>query len=302
MLDAAGYDDAAKQLLDCGYADMSGMNTAGIESVLNLRRVSVLAELAGNSVSAKRIVDAFRMKYDYHNIKVLVKSMGANVDATRLLSDSGRIPASVVTEAFISGERGDLPAAMAEIMGAAVGILSRTSNPQLSDIAVDKAYYAEFLAAAATAGGAFFEGYVRLLIDSANLRIYTRAARIGRDAGFLSGALVDGGLTDTVEIVKAFPSPDELGSVFREPLLKKATALARDAVSGGDQTRFELECDNAAMYYFEPVRYTAFGPTVIIVYLAELEWEITAVRMILTGKLAGIAPDVVRERLRENYV
>jgi V/A-type H+-transporting ATPase subunit C len=302
MLDAAVYDDAAKQLLDCGYPDMSGMNAAGIESVLSSRRAAAFAEIGGNSTFAKRITDVFRMKYDYHNIKVLVKSMGANVDATRLLSDSGRVPAPVAAEAFISGERGDLPGSMGAVMGAAVGILSRTSNPQLADIAVDKAYYAEFLAEAAGAGGAFFEGYARLLIDSANLRIYTRAARIGRDAGFLANALIEGGRADTGGIVRAFPSPEELGAVFSDPLLKKAAALAREAISGGEQTRFELECDNAAMYYFDPVRYVAFGPTVIIGYLAEMEWEITAVRMILTGKLSGIAPEVIRERLRENFV
>jgi vacuolar-type H+-ATPase subunit C/Vma6 len=37
-------------------------------------------------------------------------------------------------------------------------------------------------------------------------------------------------------------------------------------------------------------------------YLAKLEWEITALRMILTGKLTGIASEIIRERLREGYV
>ena len=34
-------------------------------------------------------------------------------------------------------------------------------------------------------------------------------------------------------------------------------------------------------------------------YLALLEGEITAARMILTGRLAGIEPEVIRERLRD---
>ena len=38
------------------------------------------------------------------NVKVLVKSMGANVDATHILSESGRIDIPKLTEAFISGD------------------------------------------------------------------------------------------------------------------------------------------------------------------------------------------------------
>ena len=37
------------------------------------------------------------------------------------------------------------------------------------------------------------------------------------------------------------------------------------------------------------------------VYVTTLESEITAVRMILTGRLAGIAPETIQERLRDLY-
>ena len=44
-----------------------------------------------------------------------------------------------------------------------------------------------------------------------------------------------------------------------------------------------------------------FGEEAVLAYLAAVETEITAVRMILTGKLAGIAPQTIRERLRDLY-
>ena len=43
------------------------------------------------------------------------------------------------------------------------------------------------------------------------------------------------------------------------------------------------------------------GEEPVIAYQAAVENEITAVRMILTGRLAGIAPGVIRERLRDLY-
>ena len=36
-------------------------------------------------------------------------------------------------------------------------------------------------------------------------------------------------------------------------------------------------------------------------YLAAVENEITAVRMILTGRLAGVKSEAIRERLRDLY-
>lgn len=64
-------------------------------------------------------------------------------------------------------------------------------------------------------------------------------------------------------------------------------------------TKFELACDNAVTSYLGQAKMISFGSEAVIAYLARLEREITAIRMILTGKLAEISPAVIRERLRE---
>ena len=45
----------------------------------------------------------------------------------------------------------------------------------------------------------------------------------------------------------------------------------------------------------------SFGAAHVSAYLAAIENETTAARMILTGRLAGLQPAVIRERLRETY-
>jgi V/A-type H+-transporting ATPase subunit C len=84
--------------------------------------------------------------------------------------------------------------------------------------------------------------------------------------------------------------------------LEEAARLGAEAAKGGTQTLFELACDNAALKYFDGTYFISFGPEPVFAYLAKLEWEITAIRMILTGKLTGISTDVIRERLRECHV
>ena len=46
----------------------------------------------------------------------------------------------------------------------------------------------------------------------------------------------------------------------------------------------------------------AFGEAPLIGYLAARETELTNVRVILSGRLAGLDADTIRERLRESYV
>ena len=66
-------------------------------------------------------------------------------------------------------------------------------------------------------------------------------------------------------------------------------------------TAFERACDNAVNSYLRSAKLVSYGPEAVVAYLAAVEGEITAVRMILTGKLAGVAPETIRERLRDLY-
>ena len=66
-------------------------------------------------------------------------------------------------------------------------------------------------------------------------------------------------------------------------------------------TVFERACDNAVNDYIRGAKLLSYGPEVVVAYLAAAENEITAARMILTGSLAGVDADTIRERLRDLY-
>ncbi len=70
-------------------------------------------------------------------------------------------------------------------------------------------------------------------------------------------------------------------------------------MSGAGMTAFERACDNAVGEYLSDARLVSYGSEPLIAYMAAVEGEITAARMILTGRLSGIAPGVIRERLRD---
>ena len=135
------------------------------------------------------------------------------------------------------------------------------------------------------------KGYVTTLIDSANLRAAVRCVRMGKDAEFLRGALVAGGNVPVQRLVQAVFSGEGI-----------AAAFGAAAIEGGTMTEFERECDNAVNRYMTGAHLKSFGPEQVVGYLTAEEGNTMAVRMVLTGLLAGIDPERLKERLRESYV
>lgn len=299
MIDAASYDEAAKLMTDCGYADMSAMSGREVEAYLAARRDEVFDELYKLAPDAA-VLDVFKLKYDYHNAKALIKAEAMGQDASRLLSSSGRIAPDKLTEIYNDDRLSQLPATFAQALAEAKAQLARTANPQLADFVLDGAYFAELRETARAVDCPFLDGYADILTDSTNLKSAVRTLRMGKDPEFMRAALIPGGAVSADRLLAA-GDKDAIASLFANSLLERAAALGAEAVDGGSMTAFELACDNAVTAYLRGAKLVSYGPEALIAYLAAVELEITAVRMILTGRLAQIAPDTIRERLRDMY-
>lgn len=299
MLTAPGYEDAAKVLVDCGYEDMSRCSSQEVEKALNDRRAAIFADIAAREPE-KGAAEAFELKYDYHNAKVILKSRAAGVNGEHMLSDSGRVPPKVMAEAYDTDDYRFLPGKLGSAMAEARGILARTNNPQLADFCLDRAYFAELHDLAARMGGTFLKKYAAVLIDGANLRAAVRTVRMGRGIEFMKTALVEGGSVGPERIMAAAVN-ENLAELYDGSVYAEAAKLGDEAAKGGALTAFEMACDNAVTAFLKSAKLVSFGDAPVIAYLAAVENECTNLRMILTGRLAGIAPENIRERLRMSY-
>lgn len=300
MLTAPSYEDAAKVLADWGFEDMSDYNSAQVEKFLNDRRAAIFAEIASREPE-KGAAEVFELKYDYHNAKVIIKSRAAGVSGEHMLSACGRVSPRVMAEAYESDDYRFLPGRLGGAMAEARGILARTNNPQLADFCLDKAYFAEIKDLAANMGGSFLGKYAAILIDSANLRAAVRTVRMGRGIEFMKTALVEGGNVSPERLMAAAVN-ENMVELYSGTVFAEAGKLGDAAAKGGTMTGFEMACDNAVTEFLKGAKMVSFGDAPVIAYLAAVEGECTALRMILTGRLAGIAPENIRERLRVSYV
>lgn len=298
MLAAPGYADAAKLLTDCGYEDMSAMDAKGVDEILNAHRREVYDELSRMSPQPE-LVDAFRLKYDYHNAKVVIKALDMGVDGEHLFSDVGRVSGKTIAQACAEDRFSALPAALAAAVQEAKSVLAKTGNPQQAEFVLDRAYFAEMSALAEKVGSKFLKGYVQVLIDAANLRTAVRTVRMDKGQDFLMQALIYGGGVSPDVLSAAAMSGEGMIPLFTASPLQEAAVLGAEAMKGGSMTKFELACDNGVTAYLASAKLVSFGSEPVVKYLAMVETEITAIRMILSGRLANIEPSVIRERLRD---
>lgn len=301
MAEADSYDEAIRFLENCDYPDMSGRSETGLEEAFTAHRLQILSEVA-RFCPEPVLLESFRLRYDYHNIKVLVKAEGAGVDAEHLLSASGNVDPAQMQEAMRREEYDYLPRHIADALRSARETMARTGNPQLVDIELDKHYYAEHLRMDRLLSDDFLLNYTRLRIDSANLRCVIRCKRNGVDESVLEKALIPGGKVDLMFIMAAVHGALDLGQVFAAGDLQQAAQLGLEALEGGRLAVFEMACDNALTRYLDKAKLVAFGTGPVVAFLDGLESEIIAVRVILRGKLNGVPGEVLKERLCEAYV
>ncbi len=300
MAAASDFREAAGLLTECGYPELDGASDAEIEAAFAARRASLMDDME-KLCPEKALVDAFRLRWDYHNAKVLVKAEGASVSGEGLLSECGRVSAGKLTEAYNQDDWRAVPSRLAEAIREARRTLARTSNPQLTDMELDKAYFAELLALTGTLSTDFYTRYARMCVDMANLRAVVRCLRGKMDEGVLRAALIDGGDVPTSAIAR-HAYGEGVQAVFTARALREAAELGQAAVEGSPLAAFERACDNALTRFLDEAKRVAFGPEIAVAYIAALEGEIVAARMVLLGKRGGLSPEALRERLRESYV
>lgn len=302
LLSAKSDEEVAKLLQSFGYPQLDPAHPDDMDAALTEDRSQVLSDL-GSGIPDEGFLDVFKIKYDYHNLKAILKAEAMETTAGGMLTDLGRVSAKELESALRDGDAPDLPGCLEEAAAEGREVLSATRDPQLGDAAIDKWYFRDLLETADETGSDFLRGYVRVQLDGANLRTLVRTLRMGKNADFLRGVLFEGGDVGTDEILRVSANGGSgLAELYAPTALAAAAEAGAAVLHGGHLTEFEKRCDDAVNAYLGEARLIPFGEAPVLSYLAMRETEYTNLRIVLMGHAAGIPADVIRGRLRAGYV
>ena len=222
-----------------------------------------------------QIVDFFRLKYDYHNAKVYLKSVAAGEDNSRLYLPLGRCTPAALTEACRTEDYRSLPSDFAAALKESSETLGRTADPRLSDFILDRAFVKEMKDTADKTRSEFLRGYAALQADALNLRALVRMLKSGVRPEQLKSVLTDCGSVKSAAVVAGYPDAASVLALYRATKLAPALQEAEKAARGEGFASFERTVRSCLDGYMEQAKYACFGEKVLIRYLYQIEEQST---------------------------
>ncbi|MGI6199702.1 MAG: V-type ATPase subunit [Christensenellales bacterium] len=303
MLQAPNAQEAFRLLAEAlpGAAQMT--DPGGYERLLG-DQLRAAYEEARAMAPGEVAVEVLSAKYDFYNLKALLKARYAGKDGAELLIRAGMTPVEALQEAVSTGDGRMLPAALASAMAEAEALFALSPNPQALDILFDRAWVADGFARIGKRGNDTIRQYLTDLVDMKNIATVLRIRRSGAASEQLGRILLPGGAVDLQTLSEG------LGAVLSEWTGRFAaygwSEPVREGVAAFERTgsiaALERLCENYLLDVFRRKRYELTTVEPIIGYLLGQESQIAAIRAVMVAQLNGLDRETLGERLRELYV
>ena len=300
LADAKNLEDAIKLLNETSYSsELSKLDRPeNYEQVLSEVLNKTYKEAMEISPE-KSLVEILSCKYDYHNLKVLVKEniLKEKFDSMYCMLDENEIEA--FRELALKNDEG-----LSKDFKECLDFFETTKDPQDIDIFIDKKYFEKVLSLAEEFKLEMITEYFKAMIDFINLRTFIRCRKQNQVKETLEKVLIKGRDIETDKILDMFYEDIEI-----LPIKLKAYKIGRvlskiveEYKNTNSLNSFEKSMDDYLVEIVRKAKSIHYGAEVIFSFLFAKELEIKNLRLILVGKVNGLSADFIKERLREVYV
>ena len=297
IVDAKDFSDSFRMVADI-YSDRGEFSFTPdeYEKALSAELSRAYAEidaLLASSGGEEKLLSPLRVAYDCHNIKSCIKCEALGISPCDMLVSCGEFSPEQIVEMVKNRNFEALGEKLAQTVSLAIDEFSSSGDPQKVDIIIDKGAFAEMCDKSRKIGLAYLSSLCAIKADMCNIMTFVRASRAGIGKQLFSEMLLDGGNIPH----SLFGSSFDGGNV---ELFSKLSPYY-DGFSEEDAKNIsflEKKCDGIYLLKAESIWMSAFGPEKPVMYMIRKENEIRNVRIVLSGKKAGLSAEVIRERLR----
>lgn len=288
------YEDARRALSDIGFTSSEGMDFQAAAD----QHVKNACELLEAITPMPEVTGCFMLRYDVHNLKVLLKARFL-AQKPQFLSSCGTIKVETLRHAVTERRYGMLPQALKDALNALEKQLAKQFDPMLIDVELDKAMYTLIFERLKGFKGHGVVQYFTAKADLQNYIMLLRSKAMGKDAAFFQKLFLPGGSIPFMRMHNAFDDQTRLAGLIRpygETLYRVALECAMDAAH---LPFMEKQMDDYLYKLFSGAKYQMNTVDALIAYLLRVQREATDVRLIMTGKLNGFTAEELAERVRE---
>lgn len=303
LMESSGIDDALKALGETSYSQWISGNE-NFDKAIDSEMLATCKELE-SFVPDKELIDIFRIPYDFHNVKVLLKGLfkvrGGESEGRRydLLSRLGTIDTEELKTAIETEEYGFLPYGLTDLIPQCWQLWDSSKNPQAVELLIDHAMFRAMLNVAEGLKMPAVIHWVKSRIDAENLRSAVRLARIKYDSAKALPFFHEGG---TIR-------PDDMARLLNEPQETWSRLLSHTdigAVLGALQDTGDIKAslsdvskslDDYLIRVLENAKYSMDAPENVLLYLLTKEAETRNMRVALVCISGGLDREFGRRLL-----
>ncbi|WP_238882297.1 V-type ATP synthase subunit C [Clostridium sp. YIM B02551] len=305
MSEASSKDEVFKLLGETEYSNILGniKKFEDYEEILSIELNRVYKSIYEIS-PVRSIVDVMSIKYDYHNLKVLIKGKYLNKDFSNILIPVGRVELTKLKNYIETEYYRDFNKVMRKTLESVIKDFEEKKDPQNIDIIFDKGLYEELKELDKEIGDKFLHSYITSLIDLTNLKTLLRVRKQNKGRDFFGNVMILGGSIDKDKLFSLLTdAPENISTKLSYTNYKDILKIGIESyVKEGTSTVFEKLSEDYIMELMKKAKYVSFGLEPIIAYIYAKETEIKLLRIIMVGKLNNISEELIKERLREAYV
>ncbi|HHX70890.1 MAG: V-type ATP synthase subunit C [Miniphocaeibacter sp.] len=305
MIESDSLDDALRLLNDTVYqASVSKLERSEDYEIALKDALNNTFRTFYELLPSPEVVDLISMKYEYHNLKVILKEKISGLNYSRMYINFGNFDFEKLKEEFATGDRSSLDDRYSGVINAVYDEFLEYKDPQNIDILIDKEYFKNLKEVAEELDIDLFKIYVEDLIDFTNIRTLLRCQNQKRDLNFLDRVIIEGGAIPKDKYRDfLFSKIDENSALFKS---SRIYYHLRESLKEYNMTKslsdFEKSMDDYLVEVIKEAKKITYGPEVAFAYLLAKENEVKNLRIIFVSKLNNLPAKFTRERLRECYV
>jgi len=314
MIKSSDAVSALKILTESDFNDYSFdlNNPADFEDSLNqelLHTYDIIKNISKVS-TFNFLYFTFASKYDFHNIKILIKSKYLKKDiSNELFSAIRTIDIEKLNLAIRDEKYEDIPDSFQFLIKKTFSEYNKFKDPEIIDFILDKERYIMIFnkikeVEIIETEELFLRRFININIDLNNIISCIRAKIRGEKKAFAKEFLISEGDFKIENIVEIYDSP--LSSWFEKLIhtdYKNIVEMGVDYFQKNNSL-MELEKlrDNFILNFSKIGKYITFGIEPLVGFITAKENDIKNIRIILSGKLNKLSPDQIKERVRDTYV
>ncbi|EGC83789.1 V-type ATP synthase subunit C [Anaerococcus hydrogenalis] len=303
IIDTDNLEEALSSLNDTKYGEL----------IQKLERAEdyekILSQMLLDSYKAmikvspdENLVHYLEEKYNFHNLKTLVKELIQDDDYSSIYIDIGKIDL-VKIKRNLKEDLTDNDKYLSYAKKA-LDLYKENKDPQDIDLSLDKDFYEKLLEDSENLDYESLINFTKERIDLTNLKTLLRIKGQGQSVDLLEKALIDGGNIDKNLFRDSLNADKNSYSnlFFKEKIYPQVKKSMEENDLNKAMQKLEKVIDNHLMDFAKESKKVSYGPEVIMGYLISREMEIKNLRIILTAKLNSLSREFMEERLRDLYV